>query len=60
MTLVLRVVGFRGHVACTLWTFVPLHLISAFDMQDNNKITSLKGVVFPARLTKLDLVSFYR
>jgi len=39
--------------------FVPLHLISAFDMQDNNKIASLKGVVFPAELTKLDLVSFY-
>ena len=52
------VVGFQRYVACILWMFVQLHLISALDMQDNNRITSLKGVVFPAGLTKLDVVSF--
>ena len=37
----------------------PLHLTSACDAQDGNKITSLVGVVFPAGLTELDLVSFH-
>ena len=56
----MRVVGFRRYVACILWMFVQLHLISALDMQDSNRITSLKGVVFPAGLTKLDVVRFYQ
>ena len=54
------VVGFRRYVACILWMFVQLHLISALDMQDSNRIASLKGVVFPAGLTKLDFVRFYQ
>jgi hypothetical protein len=37
---------------------VPLHLTSAYDAQDNTKITSLEGAVFPAGLTDLYLVSF--
>ena len=35
-----------------------LHLTSACDAQDYNKITSLVGAVFPAALTDLQLVSF--
>jgi hypothetical protein len=36
-----------------------LHLTSTCHAQDNNNITSLDGAVFPARLTKLWLVSFH-
>ena len=33
------------------------HVTSACDAQGSNRITSLAGVVFPAGLTKLHLVS---
>ena len=36
-----------------------LHPTSACHAQDNNRITSLDGAVFPAGLTKLSLVSFH-
>jgi hypothetical protein len=35
----------------------PLHLTSECDAQTGNEVTSLEGAVFPAGLTKLDLVS---
>ncbi len=37
----------------------PLHLTSACDAQFSNEVASLEGAVFPAGLTKLNLVSFY-
>ncbi len=36
-----------------------LHLTFAYHLQQNNKISSLDGVVFPSGLTSLDLVSFH-
>jgi len=35
---------------------VSLHLTAFYDVQGANKITSLKGAVFPPGLTKLNLV----
>ena len=44
---------------CAIALVATLHLTSACHVQDRNKITSLDGVVFPAGLTTLYLVSFH-
>ncbi len=44
---------------CVIDLVATLHLTFACHAQQGNKITSLDGVVFPAGLTKLWLVSFH-
>ncbi len=44
---------------CAIALVATLHLTSACFVQLRNEITSLDGVVFPAGLTTLDLVSFH-
>ncbi len=45
-------------VCCALMRDVALYVTSACHAQDKNQISRLDGVVFPERLTWLDLVSF--
>ena len=49
--------GACGCVRCAMTRVAALHLTSACHAQGNNKIRSLDGVVFPAGLKILDLVS---
>ena len=46
-----------------LWIFADVHiapsLLTSDTMQWDNNITNIKGVVFPASLKKLHLVSLY-
>jgi hypothetical protein len=45
-------------VCCAMTRVAALYLTSACHAQQNNQISRLDGVVFPAGLTYLELVSF--
>ncbi len=49
----------RDYESCFFFLFATLHLTCACLEQQSNNITSLKGAVFPAGLTTIDLVSFH-